>query len=165
MVSAGVRAAAMRAGAYHIAVGKETLVGRRIGLPNEARLDMPGGIEVAEEFLCQQPVGDARGSREMIERQAKATIDIGLQRVLARAILGDRYPRRLGGEFTGCAVFVGPAEKQDLVPGLPAKARMDVRRQERSGKVAEMLYAVDVRQCAGDQKLGHGISPSCRVRT
>ena len=51
------------------------------------------------------------------------------------------------------------------VPGLPAKTRMDVGRQERPGEVAEMLYAVDVRQCAGDQKLGHGISPSCRVRT
>ena len=101
----------------------------------------------------------------MIEREAEATIDVGLDRVLAGAILGDRHARRLGGELAGCAVLVGTAEKQHLVPGLPAKAGMDVGRQERSGEVAEMLYAVDVRQCAGDQKLGHGISPSCRVRT
>jgi hypothetical protein len=126
---------------------------------------MTGGIEAPEEFLCQQSVGDARGSREVIEREAKATIDVGLDRVLARAILGDRQPRCPSCELGGCAVFVRTAEKQHLVPGLPAKTRMDVGRQERSDEVAEMFYAVDVGKCAGDQKLGHGISPSCRVRT
>src|ERR1700687_3749877 len=126
---------------------------------------MAGGIEVAEELLRQQSVGDARGSREVIEREAEATIDVGLDRVLTRAILSDRQPRRLSGKLNGRAVFVRTAEKQHLVPGLPAKARMDVGRQERPGEVAEMFYAVDVRKCAGDQKLGHGISPSCCMRT
>src|SRR5258708_6568507 len=126
---------------------------------------MAGGIEVREEFLRQPSVGDARGPREVIEREAEATIDVGLDGVLTQAILGDRQSRRLGRELGGRAVFVRTAEKQHLVPGLPAKTRMDVGRQERPGEVTEMFYAVDVGKCAGDQKLGHGISPSCRVRT
>src|SRR5258708_35466841 len=112
---------------------------------------MTGGIEAPEEFLCQQSVGDARGSREVIEREAEATIDVGLDRVLTRGILGDQQSRRLSCELGGCAVFVRTAEKQHLVRGLPAKTRMDVGRQERTHEIYDIFYASGVWTGAGDQ--------------
>ena len=114
----------------------------------------PAASRRRKSLLRQPPVGVARGAREMIERQAEATIDVGLHRMLARAVVGDRHAGRLGRELDRRAVLVGAAEEQDLVAGLPAKAGVDVGRQQRAGEVAEMLYAVDVGQRAGDQELG-----------
>src|SRR5689334_23932068 len=91
----------------------------------------------------------------MIEGEAEATVDIGLQRVLPIAILGDRQACGACGEFGWRAMLVGAAQKKDLVPRLPAKAGMDVGGQERAREIAEMLDAVDVRQRAGDQELRH----------
>ena len=97
----------------------------------------------------------------MVERQAEAAIDVGLHRVLARAVVGDRQAGRLRRQLGRRAVLVGAAEEQHLVAGLPAEAGMDVGGQQRARKVAEMLDAVDVGQGAGDQELGHGSLRPC----
>src|SRR5215475_15781706 len=82
--------------------------------------------------------------------------------MLARAIVGDRQALRRGGELGGRAVLVGAAEEQDLVAGLPPEAGVYVGGQQRARKIAEVLYAVDVRKGAGDQELGHGSLRRCR---
>ena len=92
----------------------------------------------------------------MVERQAEAPVDVGLHRMLARAVLGDRQAGRLRRQLGRRAVLVGAAEEQHLVAGLPAEAGVDVGGQQRAREVAEMLDAVDVGQGAGDQEFGHG---------
>ena len=87
----------------------------------------------------------------MVERQAEPAIDVGLHRVLTGAVVGDRHAGGMRRQLDRRAVLVGAAQKQDLVAGLPAKAGVDVGGQQGSGEIAEMLYAVDVRQRAGDQ--------------
>jgi hypothetical protein len=87
----------------------------------------------------------------MIERQAKAAIDIGLNSVL---------PVAKGGHFLACsqcaqlrwrAVIVGTADEENLLSQLPAKSSVDVSRQEGTYQIAEMLNSVDIGNGAGDQ--------------
>ena len=156
LIAARVGMAAVRAGADDVAIGQEAPVGRRVGLEDRAFLDEARRIEAAEDILRQPPVGLARGAREMVERQAEAAIDVGLYRMLAGAVVGDRHAGGVRRQLDRRAVLVGAAQEQDLVAGLPAKAGVDVGRQQGSGEIAEMLYAVDVGQRAGDQELAHG---------
>lgn len=86
----------------------------------------------------------------MVERETEPAIDVGLHRMLARAIVGYWDAGGMGCQLDGRAMLVGAAQEQDVMAGLPTKARMDVGRQKRAGEIAEMLHAVDVRQRAGD---------------
>jgi hypothetical protein len=56
-------------------------------------------------------------------------------------------------------VIVGSADEEHLVAKLPAKARMNVGRQERSDQVAEMLDAIHIWNGAGDQDFRHEAHP------
>ena len=156
LIAARVGMAAVRAGPDDIAIGQEPAVGRRVGLQDRAFLDEARCIEATEDFLRQPPVGLAGRAREVVERQAEPAIDVGLDAMLAGAIIGDRHAGGVCRELDRRAVLVGAAQEQDIVAGLPAKTRVDVGRQEGSGEIAEMLYAIDVGQRAGDQELAHG---------
>jgi hypothetical protein len=92
----------------------------------------------------------------MVERQVEAAVDVGLYRMLVGTVVGDRHAGGMRRQLDRRAVLVGAAQKQDLMVGLPAKAGVDVGWQQGSGEIAEMLYAVDVGQRAGDQELAHG---------
>ncbi len=86
----------------------------------------------------------------MIEREAEAAINIGLDRMLRVAIGADVLPGLDRAELGRRAVLVGAADEQHLVAELPAETCMHVGRQQRAREVAEMFYAVDVGKRTGD---------------
>src|SRR6516164_11176467 len=106
-------------------------------------------------MLCQLAVLWAGGATEPVERQAEASADVALQGVLLVAIAAHIEPRFEGAELGRSAVFVGGANEQHLMPLHPPKPCMHIRRQHRTGKIAEMLDAVDVRQGGRDQIAAH----------
>ena len=91
----------------------------------------------------------------MVERQIEPPVDVGLRRVLSRAVGGDVDIGLGCGELRRRAVLVGGADVERVRAGLATEAGMDVGRQQRARKVAEMLDAVDVRQGTGDEISGH----------
>src|SRR5262249_28311670 len=93
---------------------------------------------------------------EVVEREAEAAIDVGLDRVLIVAVGADVLSGRERAELGRRAVLVGAADEQHLVAELAAEARVHVGRQQRADEIAEMFDAVDVRNGAGDQDPAHG---------
>ena len=81
----------------------------------------------------------------MIERQAEPPIDVGLDRVLLIAEGADILPGLDGAEFGRRAVFVGGANERHIVADLSSETRVDIRRQQGAGEIAEMFDAVHIR--------------------
>ena len=57
-------------------------------------------------------------------------------------------------------MLIGAADEEDLIAELAAKPGMDIRGKQRTHKVAEVLYAIHIRNGARDQKFGHRVRPS-----
>ncbi len=66
----------------------------------------------------------------MIEREAKAAVNVRLQRMLTAAKGGDLLVGRQGGKLGGRAMIVGTANEQNLVAGLAAETVVDVGRSQ-----------------------------------
>jgi hypothetical protein len=164
LVAARAVAAAVRAGAEHVAVRQEAVVGRRPHLPHRAHLDQAGRVEPAIEVLGQGVIVRRGRAAEVVEREAEAAIDVGLDRVLRVAVRADVLPGAKRAELRRGAVLVGAADEQHVVAELAAEPRMDVGRQQRADQIAEMLDAVDVRNRAGDQDPAHGDVLRCGKR-
>src|SRR2546423_8398452 len=73
--------------------------------------------------------------------------------MLLSAVVGDGNARFGGRKLRRCAMLVSCADEQHVVANLTPVPGMNVGRQERSGQVAEVFDSVDVRKCAGDQRL------------
>jgi uncharacterized small protein (DUF1192 family) len=156
LIAAGGIEGAMRAGAEHIAVGEKPMIQRGPDLIDLTFLDQPGGVEPAIKMLRQRMVLRSGSSSEMIERQAEAPVDVGLDRVLFVAERTHILSGRDGAEFGGRAVFIGGADEQHVIAELPPEAGMDIGRQQRACEIAEMFDAVHVRQRTGNENFGHG---------
>jgi hypothetical protein len=89
----------------------------------------------------------------MIEGQSKAAIDTGLDGVLRVAEGPDVLVSLDGAELGGRTVFIGGADKENLVADLPSEACMNIGRKKRADEIAEVLYAVHVWQCASNENL------------
>ena len=87
----------------------------------------------------------------MIERQPKATIDIGLNGMLPVAEDGHLLARGQRAEFCRRTMIVGSAYEEHFVSKLSAEASVDVGRQEGADQIAEMLDTIDIGNGAGDQ--------------
>jgi hypothetical protein len=72
----------------------------------------------------------------------------------------NRQPRIVGSQFSRSAVLVGPTNEKHFIAELPAESRMDISRQQRADKIAQMLDAVHVGNGAGNEKLCHCLRPS-----
>jgi hypothetical protein len=79
--------------------------------------------------------------------------------MLPIAELSNGQVRGSGCEFSWRAMLISPANEEDLVAKLPAKPSMNIRGKERTGKVAEVLDAVHIRNGARDQKFWHRVRP------
>ena len=55
------------------------------------------------------------------------------------------------GQLGRRTVFISRADIKNIMPGQALETRIDIRRQHRSGKVPQMLDAIDVWQGGGDQ--------------
>ena len=83
----------------------------------------------------------------MIERQLKTGARIALDHEVLIAIGSHVLARFGGGEFGRRAVLVSGANIEHFVALKAPKPRVHVRRQHRACQIAEMLDAVNVRQC------------------
>src|SRR5258705_12640532 len=101
-----------------------------------------------------------RGSSEVVERQAEPPIDIGLNGVLFVAEGSYVLASLDGAEFGGRSMFLRAADKEDVVADLSAETRMHIGRKQRAGQIAEVLDAVHIGECTGDQNAGHGSDPT-----
>ncbi len=75
--------------------------------------------------------------------------------MLLGAIGGHVLAGGMGGQFGGRSMFVGGADIKRLPAPGPLEARIDVGRQHGADQIAEMLDAVDIGQCAGDESTCH----------
>ena len=92
----------------------------------------------------------------MVEGQPEAAGDVGLHLVHLRAEHVDRKPGLGGGEFRRGAVFVGGADEHHLGPARALVAGEQVCGQLAADQVPQVLDAVDVGDCGGDEVAGHG---------
>jgi hypothetical protein len=97
-----------------------------------------------EDLAREGMVRHAGAAREMIERDAEAAIDVGLDRVLGGTVVGHIEAGLCRRQFGRRAVLVRAAQEQRLVAELAVVAGVDVGGQDRAREVAEMLDAVDV---------------------
>jgi hypothetical protein len=146
----------MRARPEHISVRKKPPIHRRPDLTELTLLNQSRGVQPAVEMLRQRVVLRRRRSPEMVERQAEPPIDIGLDRVLLVAEGSHILPGLDGAEFSRRSVFIGAADKEDIVADLPHETCMDVGRQKRADEIAEVLYAVHIWKRTGNENLWHG---------
>ena len=92
----------------------------------------------------------------MVERDAEPAIDLGLRRMLAGAVFGDRQSGLQRGQLGRRAVFIGAADEQHVAPLQALEPGIDVGRQDGAGEVADVLDAVHVRQRRCDEDtVGH----------
>lgn len=145
----------MRTGADNVAVRQEAAVGRRIDLVDRPLGDEAARIQRMEEMLGAGVIARRRGPAEMVEGQAEPPVDLRLPFMLHAAIVRHRQAGGRRRQFGRRPMFVRGANEQGFVTDLPPVAGVDVGRQQRAGEIAEMFGAVDVRQRAGDQSLGH----------
>ncbi|MHC2424351.1 hypothetical protein ACVIST_001096 [Bradyrhizobium elkanii] len=157
LIAARAGVAAMRTGAEHVAVGQEAPVGRREHLSRGACFDQPGVIEPTIEVLRQRMIVRRAGAAEMIEGEAEAPVDVGLDGVLRGAERADILSGLDGAELGRRAVLVGGADEEHVVTDLAAEAGVDVGGQQRADQIAEMLDAVHIGKGAGDENFGHGL--------
>ena len=155
LVASSAFVAAVRTGAHDVAVGKEHVICDREDLFCGAHLGEAFGLEAPGEVVGQPVVRWARGTPEVVEAEIEAGAQVLLHLVLGRAELLDAEARSAGSELGGGAVLVGGADEQHLVVSGAQVAGVHVGRQHRPDEVAEVLDAVDVRQCAGDEVTGH----------
>jgi hypothetical protein len=97
----------------------------------------------------------------MVERESKPPIDVGLNGVLLVAegsyILSDPD----GAEFGGRSMFIGAANKEDVVADLAPETRVDIGRKQGANEIAEVFDAVHVGKRTGNENSGHGSDLSC----
>src|SRR5271169_638518 len=84
--------------------------------------------------------------------------------MLAVTKFTNRQTRVGGSKFGRSAVLVGPTDEEHFIAELPAEPRMDISRQQRAGKIAEMLDVVHIGNGAGDEKFCHCLRPSSSLR-
>jgi len=91
----------------------------------------------------------------MVEGQPEPIGDFGLHRVHFRAVFSDRLARLGRRQFRRCAVFVGGAEKQNLVPAPPQVAGVEIGGQLAAHEISKVLDPVDIGNGRGDEVAGH----------
>jgi hypothetical protein len=144
----------------HIAVGQEAIIINGEDLLLGDFFDQAPSFQHFGEMLGEFFVGVRRGAAEMVPGQAIALAESFLDLVLLITIGAHILTRRGGGQLGGGAMLVRGANRQYFMAAQTLKARINVGGQHRSGQIAEMLDAVDVRQSAGDEDAGHG-KPDC----
>ena len=157
LVAAGVRVAAVGAGADDVAVGQEATVDRRVHLLGGALLEVALGLQPGREVLGEVAVLGRRAAPEVVPAQAEPLPDVALHLVLDPAVLRHLEAGLLGRQLSRGAVLVGGADEQHLLAAEAEVAGVDVGRQLRADEVPQVLHAVDVRQRAGDEVPGHGL--------
>jgi hypothetical protein len=80
----------------------------------------------------------------VVEAEAEALGDLGLNLVHPGAVVGHGLAGLLGGDLGGGAVLVGGAQEQHLVAAGRAVAGVKVGRELGAHEVAQVLDAVDV---------------------
>src|SRR5205085_9961548 len=92
---------------------------------------------------------------ERIEREPKPFSELLLDSVHLRAILLDREPGLVGGEFRRGAVLIGRTNEQDFVPLGALESRIRISRKHRANEITQMLNTVDIGQRRRDKIAAH----------
>ena len=115
MVAAGILEPAVGAGAFDIAVGQEPPVGLGIDLALFHFLDQALIIKRCGKVLGQRLVLRTGGPAKVIEGQAEAFRDAGLNLVHLGAVFRHRFTCFGSSQFSGRTMFIRRAEKQHLL--------------------------------------------------
>ena len=159
LVAAGFRKPAVRACALNVAVRQKSPVGVGIHLFFRDFADQPLFVQNLGKGLGQLVVLGTGRPSEMVERQPETITEVCLNLPHLGTILRDGFARLCSGQFSGCAMFVGGAEKQNLMPPSAQIARVEVGGQLRADEVSKVLDPVDVGDRGSDQMPGHGMRP------
>ncbi len=155
LVATGLVIAAVGAGAFDIAVGKETVVGDGKDLLLRHFPDQPVFPQRLGEMLRQPVVAARGGAPEMVEGQAEPGGEIGLYLMHLGAVVGDRHPCLGGCKLGRGAVFVGGADEHHLIAARAHVAGIKIGRKLGTDEVPQMLDPVDIGNRGGDENPGH----------
>jgi hypothetical protein len=114
--------------------------------------------------MLREVTVECRGrSAEVVERQPKAAVDVRLEIVQTLTELCNRQARLARCEFSGRAVLIRGTDEQNFVTCLTQESGMHIGRKQTAGEVAQVLYAADIGQRAGN-KVAVGHDPLLGVR-
>ena len=116
---------------------------------------------MATSYAVEVPAGTRSASGSALAAAVKWTFDT------PPPSLADKYPN--GIPVRRRPVLVGSTDEQYFAARPPQVARVDVGRQHGSDQVPQVLHAVDVRKCAGDEHAIHdviisGVEPGRNAR-
>ena len=151
LITPGAVVAAVRAGAFDVAVGQRAS-GRRA---DRTQLPLGGhvavGMKGAEELLDDLAMVDRGGTRVEVVAAAQAGQVLGDHPVILVGGLLRRQPLLVGLHLDRGAVLIGSRHHQHVVAGHPHVAREDVRGNAETGDVADVPWTVGVRPGHGGQ--------------
>ncbi len=158
LVTARLFVSAMRASPLDIAVRQEAAILDGIDLLCCPLLDQAVRFEPDGEMPGEPVVRRARGASEPVIGEAETLPCPALDLILLVAILLHALARCLRRQLRRGAVLIGRADVNDLMAEQPHDTGIHIRRQHRTGEIAEMLHAIDVWQGRSDEDttgLGH----------
>ena len=157
LVATGAVETAVGAGAFDVAVGQVAAIGGRIHLGFRDFADQPLVCQNARELLGQRVVLGRGGAAEVIEGQAEAVRDPGLDIVHFGAVVRDGLAGLGRGKLCRSTVFVGRAEKEHFVAAAALVARENIGGQLGAHEIAEVFDPVDIGNGRGDEVPCHGM--------
>ena len=145
MVAARSFVAAILAGADDVSIRQEAAIVDGINLACHSFLEKAVLVELVVKVLGDLVVLRGVRSAEGIKRKFELFSELLLDSMHLRAVIRDRQPGLVGGEFCRSAVLIRRANEQDLASRSPMETSAGIGRKHRANEIAEMLDTVDVR--------------------
>ena len=150
LIAPGSLVTTILAGADNVSIRQEAAIIDGINLACYSFFEKAILVELMVKVLGDLVVLSRVRPAERIEREPKPFSELLLDSVHLRAILLDREPGLVGGEFCRGAVLIGRTNEQDFVPLGALESRIGISRKHRANEIAQMLNPVDVRQRRSD---------------
>jgi hypothetical protein len=144
LVASGSFVGAILTSTHDISIRKEAAIVDGIDLACHSLLEKAVLIELVVKVLGDLVVLRGVRSTEGIKRKSEPFSELLLDSMHLRAILRDREPGLVGGEFCRSAVLIRRTNEQDLLSASPLETSIGIGRKHRADEIAQVLYTVDV---------------------
>jgi len=155
LIAPGSLVTAILAGADNVSIRQKAAIVDGINLACYSFFEKAVLVELMVKVLGDLVVLGRVRPAERIEGEPKPFSELLLDSVHLRAVLLDREPGFVGSEFGWGTVLIRRANEQDFVPLGALESRIRISRKHRANEIAQMLYAVDVRQRRSNEKAVH----------